>query len=425
MNDTGVIDRFFEVFSRYIDSGFGLLGGEVAFLSTTLVAIDVTLAALFWAWVPGEDVLARLIKKTLYVGFFAFIIGNFQALSTIILASFSGLGLKAAGGGLSAEDFLRPGRVAAAGISAAKPMLEAAAELSGFPAFFENIVQVVVLLIGWLLVVIAFFIISVQIFVCVLEFKLTTLAGFVLVPFGLFGRTAFLAERVLGNVIAAGVKVLVLAVITGIGSSLFSEFTAAIGPGQPNLETVLALALASLTLLGLSIFGPGIASGLVSGAPQLGAGAAVGTGLMVGGMAMAGAAAAQLVAGGGASLAAGAAGAAGGRSGPSGGGGDLRPPSGRQGSGPGSGPAPGGGAAAPTPASNTSGGSSNGSSGGSSGGSSDGGAGEDGQGGAPPAWARDLQHRQAMAHGAGLALHAAASGDDHSAGASPSLSEDR
>jgi len=425
MNDTGVIDRFFQVFSRYIDSGFGLLGGEVAFLSTTLVAIDVTLAALFWAWAPGEDVLARLIKKTLYVGFFAFLIGNFQALSTIILASFSGLGLKAVGGGLSAEDFLRPGRVAAAGIAAAKPMLEAAAELSGFPAFFENIVQVVVLLIGWLLVVVAFFIISVQIFVCVLEFKLTTLAGFVLVPFGLFGRTAFLAERVLGNVIAAGVKVLVLAVITGIGSSLFSEFTAAIAPGQPNLETVLALALASLTLLGLSIFGPGIASGLVSGAPQLGAGAAVGTGLMVGGMAMAGAAAAQLAAGGGASLAAGAAGAAGGRPGPSGGGDDLRPPSGPQGSGPGPGPAPGGGSAAPTPASSPAGGPSNGSSGSSSGGSSDGGADEGGQRGAPPAWARDLQHRQALAHGAGLALHAAGSGDAHGSGANPSLSEDR
>ena len=26
MGDTGVIDRFLEVFTRYIDSGFGLLG---------------------------------------------------------------------------------------------------------------------------------------------------------------------------------------------------------------------------------------------------------------------------------------------------------------------------------------------------------------------------------------------------------------
>ncbi len=39
------------------------------------------------------------------------------------------------------------------------------------------------------------------------------------------------------------------------------------------------LTCGALSLMGLSIFGPGIATGLVSGAPQLGAGAAVGTGL--------------------------------------------------------------------------------------------------------------------------------------------------
>ena len=45
MGGTGVIDRFLEVFTQYIDSGFGLLSGEVAFLATTLIAIDITLAA--------------------------------------------------------------------------------------------------------------------------------------------------------------------------------------------------------------------------------------------------------------------------------------------------------------------------------------------------------------------------------------------
>src|SRR5690606_2852869 len=66
MNDTGVIDQFLSVFSTYIDSGFGLLGGEVGFLSSTLIVIDVTIAALFWAWGADEDVLQRLVKKTLY-----------------------------------------------------------------------------------------------------------------------------------------------------------------------------------------------------------------------------------------------------------------------------------------------------------------------------------------------------------------------
>ena len=46
--------------------------------------------------------------------------------------------------------------------------------------------------------------------------------------------------------------------------------------------------LASLSLLGLGIFGPGIANGIVSGGPQLGAGAAAGTALLAGGAAAGG-----------------------------------------------------------------------------------------------------------------------------------------
>ena len=129
------------------------------------------------------------------------------------------------------------------------------------------------LLFAWVMVLLAFFILAIQLFVTLIEFKLTTLAGFVLVPFGLFGKTAFLAERVLGNVVSSGVKVLVLAVIVGIGSTLFAEFTRGFGGNQPTIEDAMAIVLAALSLLGLGIFGPGIANGLVSGGPQLGAGA--------------------------------------------------------------------------------------------------------------------------------------------------------
>ena len=110
-----------------------------------------------------------------------------------------------------------------------------------------------------------------------------------LVPFGLFGRTAFLAEKVLGNVVSSGVKVLVLAVIVGIGSTIFGQFTSGFN-NPPTIDDALTLILAALSLLGLSIFGPGIANGLIAGGPQLGAGAAVGTGLAVAGIGAAGAA---------------------------------------------------------------------------------------------------------------------------------------
>ncbi|MGO9132968.1 MAG: P-type conjugative transfer protein TrbL [Methylovirgula sp.] len=291
MNNVGVIDTFLNTFTTYIDSGFGLIKGEVTYLSSALIVIDITLAGLFWAWGADEDIMQRLIKKTLYIGFFAFLIGNFNNLAAIVFNSFAGLGLKAGGSSLSSADFLHPGKVAQVGLDAGQPLLDAASQMMGFTSFFANFVQIAVLMVSWLIVLIAFFILAVQLFVTLIEFKLTTLAGFVLIPFALFNKTSFLAEKVLGNIVASGIKVMVLAVIVGIGTGLFSQFTTAYAGGQPTVEQALSVVLAALAMLGLGIFGPGIATGLVSGAPQLGAGAVVGTGLAVTGAGMAGGAA--------------------------------------------------------------------------------------------------------------------------------------
>ncbi|GGB10656.1 conjugal transfer protein TrbL [Brucella endophytica] len=308
MGGSGVIDNFLGVFTSYIDSGFGLLGGEVAFIATTLIVIDMTLAALFWSWGADDDIIARLIKKTLFVGAFAYIIGNWNNLARIVFESFAGLGLQASGTGFSAADLMRPGRVAQVGLDAGRPLLESISDLMGWVSFFENFIQIACLLFAWALVILAFFILAIQLFVSLIEFKLTTLAGFVLIPFGLWGKTAFMAERVLGNVVSSGIKILVLAVIIGIGSTLFSQFTAGFGGAMPTIDDAMAIVLAALSLVGLGIFGPGIANGLVSGGPQLGAGAAVGTGLAVGGAALAaGGAAGLALRGGTAALSGGAA----------------------------------------------------------------------------------------------------------------------
>jgi type IV secretion system protein TrbL len=288
MGGTGVIDRFLGIFTQYIDSGFGLIQGDVQWLAGVLIVIDVTLAGLFWAFSSSEEVLGRLVKKTLYIGAFAFIIGNYSNLAEIIFSSFSGLGLQAGGNTISANQLVQPGRLAQVGIDAGKPILDSISGLMGFVSFFDNFIQIVILLIAWLIVVVSFFIMAIQLFVGLIEFKLTTLAGFVLVPFGLFGRTAFLAEKVLGNVFSSGVKVLVLAVIVGICSTIFGQFTSGFN-NPPTIDDALTLILASLALLGLSIFGAGIANGLVAGGPQLGAGAAVGTGMAVAGAGAAGA----------------------------------------------------------------------------------------------------------------------------------------
>jgi len=449
MGGTGVIDNFLGVFTSYIDSGFGLLGGEVAFIATTLIVIDVTLAALFWSWGGDDDIIARLVKKTLFVGVFAYLIGNWNNLAQIIFDSFAGLGLKGSGTSFSAADLLRPGQVAQTGLDAGRPLLESISDMMGYWSFFENFIQIACLMFAWVLVLLAFFILAVQLFVTLIEFKLTTLAGFVLIPFGLFGKTAFMAERVLGNVVSSGIKVLVLAVIIGIGSTLFSQFTAGFGGATPTIDDAMAIVLAALSLLGLGIFGPGIASGLVSGGPQLGAGAAVGTGLAAGGMMLAGGAAAGMAAKGGAAALSGgaaavrggaaAAGAASaaysvgslGQSGAAGVASGLR------------GVARAAGSAAASPLKRaaskasegvkssfsdgartgfgvTGGSSSQGTLGGTSAAAS---AAPVAPSGGPPAWAQQMHRRQALNHGTTMAAHAVRSGDSHGGGSSVNMSE--
>ncbi|AQT03839.1 P-type conjugative transfer protein TrbL [Acetobacter persici] len=299
-NDVGVIDTFLNTFTTTIDTGFGLVKGNVISLAGTLSVLDIALAGLFWAWAADEDIIQRLVKKTLYIGFFAFVINNFDHLSKLVFDSFAQLGLMAGGGKLALADFLRPGRLASTGFDAARPLLDSAHTLLGPVAFFTNFIQIFVLCLSWLIVLAAFFILAVQLFVALIEFKLTTLAGFVLIPFALFNRTAFLAEKVLGNVVSSGVKIMVLAVISAIASVLFGQFATSYGSDVPTIGQAVSVVLASLAIVGLSIFGGSIANGLISGAPQLGAGAAVGTGMAVGAMGAAAVAGVGAVASGGA-----------------------------------------------------------------------------------------------------------------------------
>ena len=447
MGGTGVIDQFLAVFTRYIDGGFGLLRGEVGFIASTLIVIDVTLAALFWSWGADDDIIARLVKKTLFVGVFAYLISNWNNLARIIFESFAGLGLKASGAGFTTAQLLQPGKLAQTGLDAGRPLLDSVSNLMGYISFFENFIQIACMLFAWALVLLAFFVLAIQLFVTLIEFKLTTLAGFVLIPFGLFGKSAFMAERVLGNVISSGIKVLVLAVIIGIGSTLFSQFTAGFGGATPTIDQAMAIVLAALSLLGLGIFGPGIANGLVSGGPQLGAGAAIGAGLAAGGMVAAGAATVGAVASGGAVLAGGAAAAARGGAALAGGASTAYSLGAAGGSGAASGLGgvanAAGAQATVSPlkraASRAAEGLQSSYQAGSraaceaTGGSVAGGAPEaeaaspaaspssvaDG----PPAWAKRMKRSQQTTHGVQVAAHAVRSGDSHGGGSSVNLSE--
>jgi type IV secretion system protein TrbL len=94
----------------------------------------------------GDDIIARLVKKTLFVGVFAYIIGNWNNLARIVFESFAGLGLKASGTGLLPPNCCSPGGSRRSASMPGGRCSTAISDLMGFVSFFENFIQIAVLL---------------------------------------------------------------------------------------------------------------------------------------------------------------------------------------------------------------------------------------------------------------------------------------
>jgi type IV secretion system protein TrbL len=114
---------------------------------------------------------------------------------------------------------------------------------------------------------------AIQIFVTYLEFYLVAALSLILVPFGVFKHTAFIAERAFGSVVSFGVKLMVLSFIIAAAHPVLAQITL---PAQPTWQQAYMVLLASLAIAFLAWHAPGIAAGMITGGPTLTAGSAAG-----------------------------------------------------------------------------------------------------------------------------------------------------
>ncbi|MFN3511860.1 MAG: P-type conjugative transfer protein TrbL [Phenylobacterium sp.] len=268
------------VFSNTVSSGFAALQGPVNGVFGLMIALVVALTGIQWALSSNREVLAAGFGKILLIGFFAYLINDWERLSLLIQSGFVDIGLRAGGGGLSRGDFLNPGAILHEGWRIVKALGETPAPVENPIDVMGNLTDALVLGLAMIGIMLAFAVLALQIIVTLLEFKIVTLGGFVLLPFGIWSKSAFLAERPLGFVVASGLKVLALAIVVSGARSVFDQLQPSANPG---LQEALAILSASLLLAMLAIFVPNLAAALVTGGPALGAGAAATGGLAVAG----------------------------------------------------------------------------------------------------------------------------------------------
>lgn len=268
------------VFSDTVSAGFDALQGSVNGVFGLLIALVVALTGIQWALSPNREVLASGFGKVLLIGAFAWLINDWQRLSETIYAGFLELGLTAGGGSLSREEFLNPGAILAQGWDIVKALGETPAPVDNPLDIVGNMADALILGLAMIGIMLAFAVLALQIIVSLLEFKIVTLGGFVLLPFGIWNKSAFLAERPLGYVVSSGLKVLALAIVVSGARTIFDQLQPS---ANPDIYEALTILVAAILLAMLALFIPNLASALVTGGPALGAGAALTGALAVGG----------------------------------------------------------------------------------------------------------------------------------------------
>src|SRR6266851_3553834 len=210
--DPGILTKLLNAFAFVFTGGFAQIMPEALWLLRTLAAIELVLVALWWA-LTQDDALVAFLAKALWFGAFLYLVTAWPTLTRTVVTSFVQTGLLAGGGGLSVADFTNPSTIAKYGLEVTAVIFARISSFSGLGAL-KNLPEVLLAGFSALGIVLAFFVMAIQVFITLLEFYLVSMLALILVPFGVFRHTAFLAERAFGMILAFGIKLMVLACIT-------------------------------------------------------------------------------------------------------------------------------------------------------------------------------------------------------------------
>ncbi len=259
-----------------------------------LAGIEVGIAAVWLALqAPSlEAWFAELVRRIMFIGFFALVLDRGPALAKAIVDSLFQIG---AGGGSAS-----PANIFNAGLTVASKM----SEKINFGLFQDNALALSAAL-AMIVSVIAFSLVA-AIFISVLvEMYVGLLAGMILLGLGGSSYTKDFAVRYLIYAFSVGMKLMALVMIARIGSEVLIGMANDASVGD-QYQAALAIAGVAVVVFVISMYVPNIIQGVVQGASVTGGmetirhgsqaanfaiGTAVGTGSLAWGGARAGASA--------------------------------------------------------------------------------------------------------------------------------------
>jgi len=256
---TTTLTNFVGVFQ----GGYARLQPIVNSLLGLLAGIDIVLIGFWWALGGGER-LVEVIKKVLFLGFWLWFTTSFQANAKAFVESLINAGLTAGAQAGSYNLLLDPSRIAGYGLTATEQLAKALDDVS-----LTDLGDALIFGISYVLIMVAFLVMAIQTFLAVLEYYLITAVAGILVPWGLLPQTKFLAEKAIGAVVSAGIKLMTLAFIIAVTSPVLASIHFS-GP-EIKLNELWSVLLTTGAIAFLTWHAPSLTAGLLAGSPSLSA----------------------------------------------------------------------------------------------------------------------------------------------------------
>jgi type IV secretion system protein TrbL len=259
--DASLLTFALDEIGRAVVTGFGLLGPDAEALLRWAMALSYSLALVLWLWEGRPAVHGPFLRMLLKFFAVSWLLEWFPAGSQRLMQAAAGEAARLVPGGLALDD---PGRIAWLGLQAVEPLMGRIRDMLGPVDFFLNFLEIVLYLIAALVVLVAFCVLAIQVFLAFLEYRVLSLAVYVAIPFAVLAPTSFIAERAVGYVASTALRLLVLGIVVSVcGSALVGlSFE-----GTPTLAQAFGVAVLSAAVLVLAIKAPRAAAGLVNGGP--------------------------------------------------------------------------------------------------------------------------------------------------------------
>ncbi len=249
-------------FITALSGAYSRIQGSASTLLGILVGIEVVLLGL-WTALGGGDNVVGVFKKILHIGAWVWIVQSYPTLAKDLVESLVKAGLLAGGGSGDVSLLMDPSRLAGYGLDATEPLTHKLADLG-----MTDLSDLIVFGFGYLAILACFLIMAINVFLAVLEYYVFAALAGIFLPFGLLAPTKFLAEKAIGAVVSASVKLMVLGLVTAIIDPVLSSIHFA-GP-EITFNELWSVFLTVCALMFLCWKAPSLAGSLLGGSPHLG-----------------------------------------------------------------------------------------------------------------------------------------------------------